>query len=64
LLASLLGAFLLGGVVGALGFKHIGFVSAIPLALLLFLLAGVPMLVDFLAWCRAALLGRNSRDTR
>lgn len=64
LLASLLGAFLLGGVVGALGFKHIGFVSAIPLALLLFLLAGVPMLVDFLAWCRAAFRRRSSRDTR
>lgn len=64
LLAALLGAFLLGGVVGALGFKHIGFVSAIPLALLLFLLAGVPMLADFVVWCRAAFLGRDSRDTR
>lgn len=62
LLASLLGAFLLGGVVGALGFKHIGFVSAIPLAVLLFSLAGVPMLADFLAWCRAAFLGWNSRE--
>ncbi|MGC7402531.1 YoaK family protein [Pandoraea pneumonica] len=46
LLASLLGMFFLGGVVGALGFKHLGFVSTIPLALILILLAIVPLLDD------------------
>jgi len=46
LLSSLLAMFFLGGVAGALGFKHIGFVSTIPLALLVFLLAAVPVFDD------------------
>jgi uncharacterized membrane protein YoaK (UPF0700 family) len=49
LLGSLLGSFFVGGVVGALGFSHIGFVTTAPLAALLLLLAGVPMAVDFIA---------------
>lgn len=48
LLGSLLGSFFVGGVVGALGFNHLGFVTTIPLAILLLLLAGVPMLADFI----------------
>jgi hypothetical protein len=35
-----------GGRVGALGFRHLGFVSAVPLAILLVLLAGLPVLDD------------------
>lgn len=46
LLGSLLGAFFIGGVVGALGFNHVGFATTIPLAILLLLLAGVPMAAD------------------
>ncbi|VVE12258.1 membrane protein [Pandoraea iniqua] len=46
LLASLLGMFFLGGVAGALGFKHLGFVSTVPLALILIMLAIVPLLDD------------------
>ena len=42
LLASLLIAFLAGGVAGALGFKHLGYLSTVPLAALLGLLAIVP----------------------
>lgn len=47
LLASLLGMFLFGGLVGALGFKHLGFVSTVPLAVALVVLAIVPLLDDF-----------------
>jgi uncharacterized membrane protein YoaK (UPF0700 family) len=46
LLASLLGMFFLGGLTGALGFKHVGFISTIPLAALLMVLAAVPVLDD------------------
>lgn len=49
LLSSLLGSFFVGGVVGALGFNHIGFITTVPLAILLLLLAGVPMAADFIA---------------
>lgn len=46
LLSSLLGMFALGGLVGALGFKHLGYVSTIPLAVVLVMLAIVPLLDD------------------
>jgi uncharacterized membrane protein YoaK (UPF0700 family) len=36
---SLVAAFFVGGVAGALGFKHVGYVSTVPLALVLALLA-------------------------
>lgn len=45
-LVLLLTMFFLGGVLGALGFKHIGFVATVPLALLVFLLAAVPVFDD------------------
>lgn len=48
LLAALLGAFLAGAVAGALGFRHLGYVSTVPLAALLCLLAIVPALDDLL----------------
>ncbi|HTJ99947.1 MAG TPA: YoaK family protein [Bordetella sp.] len=54
LLASLLGMFLLGGVAGALGFGHAGFIATVPLAALLIVLAIVPVLDDL------ATLGRRS----
>ncbi|MGA7780163.1 MAG: YoaK family protein [Paraburkholderia sp.] len=49
LLASLLGVFLIGGLIGALGFKHVGFVSAIPLAVMLMVLAAVPLADDLVS---------------
>ena len=49
LLASLLGMFFVGGVVGALGFKHLGYAATIPLASILMLLAVVPVVDDLLA---------------
>lgn len=42
LLGGLLAAFFLGGVLGALGFSHLGFAAALPLALLLALLGSAP----------------------
>jgi uncharacterized membrane protein YoaK (UPF0700 family) len=45
-LSLLVTSFFGGGVSGALGFRHLGFVSAVPLALLLFVLAGLPLLDD------------------
>jgi uncharacterized membrane protein YoaK (UPF0700 family) len=40
--ALLIAAFLFGGVSGALGFKHLGFVSTVPLALVLGVVALAP----------------------
>jgi uncharacterized membrane protein YoaK (UPF0700 family) len=45
-LAGLLGCFLCGGITGAFGFKLLGYASTIPLAVLLAVLAVVPMLDD------------------
>jgi uncharacterized membrane protein YoaK (UPF0700 family) len=44
---QLIGCFLSGGVVGALGFKHLGFLSTVPLAALLLLLVLRPLLDDW-----------------
>ena len=44
---QLIGCFLGGGVVGALGFKHLGFLSTVPLAALLLLLVLRPALDDW-----------------
>jgi uncharacterized membrane protein YoaK (UPF0700 family) len=46
LLASLLLMFFIGGLAGAFGFNHIGFISTIPLAFILLILAIVPVLDD------------------
>jgi hypothetical protein len=46
--ASLLGSFLIGGIIGALGFKSIGFLAVVPLVILLLLLAGLPMAEDLI----------------
>jgi len=45
-LCGLLGAFTLGGIIGAFGFKYLGYVSTVPLAVLLAALAVVPVLDD------------------
>jgi uncharacterized membrane protein YoaK (UPF0700 family) len=47
--ASLLGLFVVGGVVGAWGFQRTGFLATVPLALLLALLAWRPLLQDWRA---------------
>ena len=52
LLASLLGMFFIGGVVGAIGFKQFGFVSTIPLAAVLTAFAAVPLVDDLVAHWR------------
>lgn len=46
LLSSLIALFFAGGVTGAIGFRHVGFLFAMPLALILLLLAGIPVLDD------------------
>lgn len=46
LLSALLFSFLAGGVAGALAFKHIGYLSTVPLAALLCALAIVPAIDD------------------
>jgi uncharacterized membrane protein YoaK (UPF0700 family) len=46
MLAALVGSFFLGGVIGAVGFKQVGFISTLPLALILVILALVPILDD------------------
>ena len=48
LLSTLLGAFIGGGIVGAAGFKYIGFVWVTPLALLLLGLCVPPLYADLL----------------
>ena len=46
LLISLVGLFFIGGVVGAVGFNRVGFVATVPLAVLLLMLAFVPIMDD------------------
>jgi uncharacterized membrane protein YoaK (UPF0700 family) len=46
LLVSLVGLFFAGGVLGAAGFRYVGFIVTLPLALVLMILAVVPVLDD------------------
>ena len=46
LLGSLVMLFFIGGVVGALGFKHVGFPFTLPLAAILLILAAMPVIED------------------
>ncbi len=46
LYAGLLSAFMLGGLVGASGFKYVGFIWVVPLASLLLILSLPPLLAD------------------
>lgn len=52
LLSVLVGLFFLGGLVGAVGFKHVGYIVTLPLAALLVGLAFVPMMDDALPHLR------------
>ena len=47
LYATLLGMFIAGGLVGALGFKHVGFVWVVPLALGLLAISLPPLYADW-----------------
>jgi uncharacterized membrane protein YoaK (UPF0700 family) len=66
--AGLLGMFLAGGLAGATGFKYLGFVCVVPLALVLLLLALPPLWADRqrlrlawrLAWRSGAMPPRES----
>jgi uncharacterized membrane protein YoaK (UPF0700 family) len=58
-LSMLLLCFFVGGVAGALGFKHVGYLSTVPLACLLCALAIVPTLDDL-----ALVLGRLKGKAR
>lgn len=44
---QLIACFFFGGLAGALGFKHLGFISTLPLALMLLLLVMRPALDDW-----------------
>lgn len=44
--AAMIGIFVFGGFLGALGFKQIGFSATIPLAVLLFAIAVLPVFED------------------
>lgn len=46
LLASLIAMFFFGGTIGALGFKHVGFLFTLPLAAILIVLAVMPIVDD------------------
>lgn len=46
LLASLIAMFFVGGTIGALGFRHAGFLFTLPLAAILVVLAVMPILDD------------------
>lgn len=46
LFAGLMGMFLVGGIAGAAGFKHVGFVFVVPLALVLLALSLPPLWAD------------------
>jgi uncharacterized membrane protein YoaK (UPF0700 family) len=54
LLVSLVALFFTGGVAGAVGFRHVGFLFAVPLSAILLLLAGVPVADDVMRRERAA----------
>jgi uncharacterized membrane protein YoaK (UPF0700 family) len=58
-LGTLLACFFAGGVAGAVGFKRIGFLSTVPLAALLCLLAIVPAVDDLVAAVGRARRGRD-----
>jgi uncharacterized membrane protein YoaK (UPF0700 family) len=51
-LTTLVASFAVGGIAGALVFAHIGYLSTVPLALVLVTLAGVPAIDDVLGMLR------------
>jgi len=59
LLVTLLGAFIGGGLVGAAGFKYIGFIWVVPLALLLLALCLPPLHTDLLRLLQRKAIRQN-----
>ncbi len=55
ILCGQLGFFFAGGVAGALGFKYVGYIATVPLALALVLLASVPIADDLQHYWRRRL---------
>jgi len=51
-LALLAAFFFCGGVAGAFGFKHVGYLSTLPLAVVLIVLASVPVVDDLMVLAR------------
>ena len=51
--ATMLASFFIGGLAGAIGFKHVGYVSTVPLAAVLVTLAIVPVIDDLLVLIRS-----------
>lgn len=49
---SIFTSFLLGGILGAVSFKNMGYFTTVPIALFLMLLAAPPMVKDLLIWWR------------
>ena len=52
LLVSLLSAFVVGGILGALGFTYLGFITTVPLAMMLMVLAASSLLTDLIGRTR------------
>jgi uncharacterized membrane protein YoaK (UPF0700 family) len=52
ILALLLVSFFVGGITGAVGFSHVGYVSTVPLAAILVVLATVPVVDDLAHFVR------------
>lgn len=48
--ATLIGSFFVGGLLGALGFKSLGFITTLPLSIFLLVLVWRPVINDLRAW--------------
>lgn len=48
--AKLIGSFFVGGLLGAMGFKSLGFITTVPLSIVLLLLVWRPVLDDARTW--------------
>lgn len=59
ILSKLIGSFFVGGLLGAIGFKTMGFVATVPLAVLLLLLVWRPVLNDARKWMSCNHPGRQ-----
>lgn len=57
--ATILGLFFAGGLLGALAFKHVGFIATVPLALVLSAVAWPPLWQDTSDWLRRQDPGRS-----
>jgi hypothetical protein len=64
LLSSLVALFISGGTLGALGFKHFGFVMTLPLAAILLCLASVSVLDDVKLAPRRIAVGKARAASR